>query len=303
MAKDGGFQSYAEKIDARKVRERSDSFRDHFSQARLFFLSQSAPEQDHMVEALRFELGKVETPAIQERMLFMLSQVDKSLASRVAAGLGMPVPKSIEGPLNRGVPADADPKKYEPTPARKNVGTSPALSMAGTAKDSIKTRKIAFLAADGFGPDLAAMQKELDPCRRPGEDRGAPTWPAASSRGGGEELVVDFSLLTTASVLFDAVYVPGGAKSVAALKREAKALHFVNEAYMHCKAVAATGAGVDLLAASYLGALQAAGEKAGADAGVIADRNARVGSAAKAFVAAIAEHRHWSREAKDQVPA
>jgi catalase len=303
MVKDGGFQSYAEKIDARKVRERSDSFRDHFSQARLFFLSQSAPEQDHMVDALRFELGKVETPAIQERMLFMLAQVDKSLASRVAEGLGVPVPKSIEGPLNRGVPADADPKKYEPTPAKKDVGTSPALSMAGTVKDSIRTRKIAFLAADGFGPDLAAMQKELT---RAGAQVKIVAPHGGKLQGeGGEELAVDFSLLTTASVLFDAVYVAGGEKSVAALKREAKALHFVNEAYMHCKAIAATGAGVDLLETSYLGPLRvagAAGGQGGADAGVIADRNAKVGSAAKAFVAAIAEHRHWSRE-KDQVPA
>ncbi len=296
MAKDGGFQSYAEKIDARKVRERSESFRDHFSQARLFFLSQSPPEQEHMVGALRFELGKLETPAIQERMLFMLSQVDKSLAARVAEGLGIPVPKSIEGPLNRAVPADADPRKYQPTPARKDVGTSPALSMAGTVKDTIRTRKIAFLAADGFGADLAAMKKELTKA-------GAQVKIVAPRGGklkgeGGEELAVDHSLLTTASVLFDAVYVPGGEKSVAALKREAKALHFVNEAYMHCKAIAATGAGVDLLAASYLGALQD-----GAAAGVIADRTAKTGSAAKAFVAAIAEHRHWSREAKDQVPA
>jgi catalase len=301
MVKDGGFQSYAEKIDARKVRERSESFFDHFSQARLFFLSQSPPEQDHMIDALRFELGKVGTPAVRERMVFMLAQVDRTLAGRVAEGLGMAVPKTIDGPLNQGVPADADPAKYQPRPARKNVGTSPALSMAGTVKDTIKTRKIAFLAADGFGADLAAMKKELT---KAGAQVKIVAPHGGSLQGaGGEELAVDFSLLTTASVLFDAVYVAGGDQSAAALRRDAKALHFVNEAYKHCKAIAATGAGVDLLEASYLGTLKGAGEAAGADAGVIAGRDAKVGSVAKAFIQAIAQHRHWSREKQDQVPA
>ena len=83
-----GFTSYAERIDARKIRERSASFFDHFSQATLFFNSQSEPEKNHIIRALRFELGKVETPPIRERMLFLLAQVDKSLANRVAEGLG-----------------------------------------------------------------------------------------------------------------------------------------------------------------------------------------------------------------------
>ena len=85
---EGGFTSYAERIDAKKVRERSPSFFDHFSQARLFFNSQSEPEKNHMIDALRFELGKVETVAIRERMLFLLSQVDNGLANEVAYGLG-----------------------------------------------------------------------------------------------------------------------------------------------------------------------------------------------------------------------
>src|SRR5687767_3069371 len=85
----GGFVSHAEKVDSRKIRARSESFFDHFSQATLFFNSQSEPEKGHIIRALRFELGKVETPAIRERMLFLLAEVDKGLANSVAEGLGL----------------------------------------------------------------------------------------------------------------------------------------------------------------------------------------------------------------------
>jgi len=80
----GGFASYAERIDAQKVRARSASFLDHFSQASLFYDSQSEPEKNHIIRALRFELGKVETPSIRERMLGLLAEVDKGLARSVA---------------------------------------------------------------------------------------------------------------------------------------------------------------------------------------------------------------------------
>jgi catalase len=88
----GGFTSFAERIDAQKIRARSASFFDHFSQATLFYNSQSEPEKQHIIRALRFELGKVETPAIRERMLALLAQIDKGLAVSVAEGLGAKIP-------------------------------------------------------------------------------------------------------------------------------------------------------------------------------------------------------------------
>src|SRR5687768_9975893 len=88
----GGFTSYAERIDSQKIRARSASFFDHFSQATLFFNSQTEPEKGHIIRALRFELGKVETISIRERMLGLLAQVDKNLAQQVAEGLGLSVP-------------------------------------------------------------------------------------------------------------------------------------------------------------------------------------------------------------------
>lgn len=306
----GGFTSYAEKIAAPKVRARSESFFDHFSQATMFYRSQSEPEQNHIVKALRFELGKVEIPAIRERMVGLLSFVDRTLASRVAKGLGLSVPAEITPPINHSIPADGDVAKFQPKRPKKSNAAgaiSPALSMANTPKDSIKTRKVAFLVADGFD-DAAVMNmaKAL-------EATGAMAKIVAPHGGTllgakDRELKVDFSLMTTSSVMFDAVYVPGGSESVAAMLREADAVHFVNEAYKHCKTIAATGEGIDLLRASYAGdELQlekgAKGLPAVAVDGLIVSVEQDARKVADDFIAAIAEHRHWSREQKGEVPA
>ena len=306
----GGFVSYAEKIDAYKVRARSASFFDHFSQATLFYHSQSEPEQNHIVKALRFELGKVEIPEIRERMVGLLSFVDQSLARRVAEGLGLHFPVELPAPINQSIPADGEVAKFQPKRSKKSNSEgliSPALSMANTPKDSIKTRKVAFLVADGVDETAVlnmakaleaagAMAKFVAP--HGGVIRGAK----------GKEMPVDFSLLTTSSVLFDAVYVPGGAESVAALKAEPDAVHFINEAFKHCKTIAATGEGVDLLRASYVsGDLRFEDGGKGTPKATI--EGLMVGSASDArriaddFIAAIAQHRHWSREQKGDVPA
>jgi catalase len=303
----GGFVSYAEKIDAHKVRARSKSFFDHFSQARLFWNSQSDAEKEHLVQALHFELGKVEVPDVRKRMVGMLAQVEATLASRVAAGLGLDVPANLETPLNMSVPADGDVEQFQPQPVHTSVGQSAALSMANTIKDSVKTRKVAILAADGFDDAaLSGMKQALTAA-------GAQAKIVAPRLGvltgaQGTEVNIDFSLLTSGSVMFDAVYVPGGNKSVEALKGEANALHFVNEAYKHCKAIAASGAGVDVLRASYLGAEKlpeptTGGSQLVAEEGVIISREAQTDGVAAKFIEAIAQHRHWSRAMKDQVPA
>ncbi|MDQ3751076.1 MAG: catalase, partial [Acidobacteriota bacterium] len=148
--KDGGFHTFEERVDAKKVRARSESFHDHFSQATLFYNSQSPPEQKHIVDALRFELGKVETVAVRERMLGLLKQVDTGLADKVAAGLGLLVPRKAEEPMNCSFGADTNPKSVQPKKVKSSIEKSEALSMENTIKNSIKTRKIAALIADGF---------------------------------------------------------------------------------------------------------------------------------------------------------
>jgi catalase len=292
----GGFTSYAERIDASKVRARSASFFDHFSQATLFYRSQSEPERDHIVRALRFELGKVETPAIRERMLGLLNQVDETLATRVAEGLGLQVPAKLDKPLNMSVPADGDSKKFQPRHVSQAIESSPALSMANTPKNTIKTRKIAFLLADGFDDAaVATMKKTL-------MTAGAMALTVAPRLGiltgaNGETVKADFSFLTGASVLFDAVYVPGGDASVDVLKREPEATNFVNEAYKHCKPIAGTGAGVGLLALALgQGFTEADITEEQGNEGVITSRAGQISKVAQAFVAAISQHRFWERE-------
>jgi catalase len=292
----GGFTSYAERIDAHKVRERSASFFDHFSQATLFYKSQSEPEQDHIIRALRFELGKVETPAIRERMLGLLNQVDDTLATRVAEGLGLQVPAKLDKPLNMSIPADGDPKKFQPRSVTQAIESSPALSMANTPKDTIKTRKIAFLVADGFDDAaVAAMKKAL-------MTAGAMALTVAPRLGiltgaNGETVKADFSFLTGASVLFDAVYVPGGDASLEVLKREPEAINFVSEAYKHCKPIAGTGAGVGLLARALgQGFTETDIREEQVEGGVITSRAGQLSRVTTAFIAAIAQHRFWERE-------
>ena len=291
--KEGGFATFPERVDAHKVRERSPSFHDHFSQATLFFNSQSEPEKKHMIDALRFELGKVDIQPIRARMIGILTQIDEGLAAQVAEGLGIPVPKKLEQPVNRSFGADTDPKSVQPTKVKSSIESSEALSMANTVKNTIKSRKVAALIADGFdGKHLEAMKKAL-------MAEGAVLKTVAPRHGviqtaDGKAVAADFSLLTAASVLFDAVYIPGGAASVETLAASADAYHFVNEAYKHCKAICATGDTATFLDNTFAG-------QASNDEAVIV--SSKPGEAAKLFIAAIAKHRNWDRETVRKVPA
>ncbi len=300
----GGFVSYPEPINAQKVRGRSKSFFDHFTQATLFYNSQSEPEQTHIMKALRFELGKVQVVAIRERMIAMLTEVDPALAEQVAAGLGIATPVRIDTPLNQSVPAGVEPAAYQPTKRKQSDFTSPALSMANNLSGDIKTRKVAVLAADGVDEAaVAAMKKGLLAAGAQAKIIAPHLGMIAGAKGG--EIKVDFSLLTSSSVLYDAVYVPGGEASVATLSADPDALYFIEQAYKHCKAIAATGNGAMVLHEAGIGA----GSDVARDGinhvppeeGVITgNQPAKV---AAAFFDAMGKHRAWSRETKPQVPA
>jgi catalase len=166
--------------------------------------------------------------------------------------------------------------------------------MDNTVKDTIKTRKIAALIADGFDDTtLDTMKKAL-------EAEGAMLKTVAPKLGAiesanGKTIEADFSFLTAASVMFDAVYVPGGAASIEMLGGEPDAYHFVEEAFRHCKAIAATDEGVDFVGVTFAG-------KAKNDTGVILSRNG-VKGAVRDFIKAIARHRNWDREIARKVPA
>jgi catalase len=290
----GGFTSFTERIDAAKVRERSASFTDHFSQATLFFNSQSDEEKNHIVDALSFELGKVQVITIRERMLSILYNIDHSLAIAVAYNLGLHINKHPEQ-LNFSVGADTDPASVQPLPVTDGLlpDRSEPLSMANTIKNSIRTRKIAFLLADGFdGPSTEQMKAAL-------EGQGGIVHVIAPRQGvitpeSGRELTAARSFLTDASVFYDAVYVAGGTNSVATLEGEPDAIHFLNEAWRHCKSIAAHSDATQLLESTYFY------RKIEQDNGVLIGGT---GDISEGFITAIAQHRFWEREKPMKVPA
>ncbi len=301
-ASQGGYVSYAEKVDGVKIRTRSESFMDFFSQATLFWNSQSEPEKNHIVNAFRFELGKVDKPEVRKRMLALIVKVDKTLAEKVAMGLGLSVPTNFDEPLNMNVPADADTSKYQDRNVKPSVKSSKALSMADTPK-SPKTRMVAILIAEGFDDAaVTAMKEKLAEAGAMGKLI-APR--LGELKGAKNSAMADFSFLTSSSVLFDAVYVPGGQKSTAALKENPEAIHFINQAYKHCKPIGASAEGVELLRASAVGdTLQKQGSKKDLmSIGIVVSDDAKADKLAKDFLKALEQHRFWIRESMDQPPA
>ncbi|WP_026629807.1 catalase [Dyadobacter alkalitolerans] len=301
-ASEGGFTSYPERIDAKKIRARSKSFFDHFSQAKLFFDSQSDPEKNHMVDALSFELGKVKTVEIRQRMVGILSLIDKGLAAEVAFALRVHVPQDPELPINHSIPADGDPADYDSVMKESVVTISDALSMVNTPKDSIQTRKIAFLAADGVD------EKSITTVRDALVSAGAVVEIISTRHNyivteSDTKLPVDHTFLTAASVLYDAVYVPGGTNSVASIEAEADAVHFLNEAFKHCKPIASDLSAIQVLEATYFSKKlppdydDATILKEGL---VVLDD---VDQLADKFILAISQHRFWEREKPRKIPA
>ncbi|MCZ4221906.1 catalase [Pedobacter rhodius] len=301
-AAEGGFVSYNERIDAKKIRARSRSFFDHFSQARLFFNSQSDAEKNHIIDALSFELGKVKAVAIRERMLALLNQIDGALAAEIAFALGIHIPDIPLEELNNSVPADADRSEYASLNPEGSLTKSDALSMAGTIKDTIQTRKVAILAADGVNEQSLSKVKDALIAEGAVVHIIAPKLGQIIAKN--DKLITpDESFLTAASVLYDAVYVPGGGNSVATLEAHADAVHFLNEAFKHCKAIAADDEAIQVLESTYFFKKLPAeySQETVLREGVIV--SADVKNLTETFIKMIAMHRFWDRENPRKIPA
>ncbi|KGE16207.1 catalase [Sphingobacterium deserti] len=281
---DGGFSSYEERIDGNKVRARSASFSDHFSQPALLYRSLSNWEKEHLIGAYTFELGKCTIDPIKSRMLYLLDQIDHNLAQRVAEGIGLPVPSEIEGPINRNVGADEDVEAQQPGKAKIYLEKSPTLSQETSTAYPIATRQIAVLVdngfdMDGFGKMQAALLAEKAIVKLIAPKGGVIT----CSKG--MEHKVDAALPTTESVLFDAVYIPCGKESIDSLAKQGKVFKFINEAVKHCKALAFEGRAKELFEKS-------AAKDFRDDKAILLDDEPQK------FIAAIAQHRNWDREPK-----
>jgi len=261
-----GFTSFAEALQGEKQRIRAESFADHFSQARQFFYSQTETEQNHIVSAFIFELSKVQTMAVRERMVGQLANVDLKIAQRVAAGLGM---RGKISPLSTTVKV------------REDLQPSPALSILGKALTTLEGRKIGCLISDGSDAKLIRSLKA-------GAKNAKADFAIVATKAGGatasDDAVIeaDFQLAGGSSVLFDAVFVAVSQKGAEMLLKEAAAVAWVHDAFAHCKVIGASDAARPLLDA----------------AGVVPDEGILLGSDVRKFIATASNGRIWAREPK-----
>jgi catalase len=265
-----GFHSYPAATEGPKLRIRSESFADHYSQARQFYISQTESEQQHIAEALTFELSKVETLAIRTRMVSHLLNVDQDLAEHVADGLRL-----------KEMPRPADAAR----PTQEHLPKSPALSIQLNGPASFKGRKIGALVTDGVDSAiLQALRTTLD-------KEGALLEIVAPQVGGVE--ASDGSWVEAAqqlrggpSVLYDAVALLPSADGVEILMQEPTARDFVADAFAHCKFIGYVQAALPLF--------EKAGVSDSRDNGCMALEGPEE---CTAFVATCRQLRFWAREA------
>ena len=263
-----------------KVRGKPEKFADHYTQATLFYESQTLVEKAHIAAAFRFELSKVTVPAIRERTVSMLRNASQDLAQKVAEGLGMET-----------LP-DAMPLALA-NPAKPEVTVSPPLSLTARPGDgTIKARKIAMLVAPGvMGESIAQVQAAL-------LAEGAVPRLVAPRIGSvktaeGEVLQADASLENEPGFLFDALVLPDGQAAIDALVRDGHTMEFIKDQYRHCKTIMVLGASKSLLDKVGIPTALPDGK---ADAGLIVVPSGNMGDAAKTFIQALGMHRHPMRE-------
>jgi catalase len=279
-----GFVSVAARLQAKeeqaKVRGKPEKFADHYTQATLFYESQTPVEQAHIAAAFRFELSKVTVPAIRERMVASLRNASEALAREVAEGLGM---ETLPAALPRALAK----------PAKPEVTVSPTLSLLARPGDgSIQGRKVAILVAPGVAGDpIAKVQAALF-------TQGAVPRLVAPRIGPvstleGDTLEADASLENEPGFLFDALVLPDGEQAVAALARDGHTMEFIKDQYRHGKTLLVLGASRALIDKAGLPATLPGGKAA---PGLLMGKTGDVAGAIEAFVAALAGPRHAERE-------
>jgi catalase len=274
-----GFMSFPQTTEEHKIRGKPEKFAEHYNQATLFWKSQSAVEQQHIIRAYRFELTKVQTAAIRERVVAQLRNVAEELAQSVADGLGM---TSLPDPL---------PKVLKRAP-KAEVSVSKALSLfARPGEAGIKTRRIALIVANG------ANGKEALQVHRALSDLGAVPRFVSVKLGrvaseSGEPIEIEISMEAAPSAIWDAIVVVDG-KHVAELSDSGHALEFLKDQYRHCKPMLLLGKAERLLAKAGIPPALPSGK---ADPGILLFAGDDVGAAVEGFVQALSNHRQFDRE-------
>lgn len=231
---EGAYNDLPVKIEGMKTRLRSKKFREHFSQAQLFYNSMTPHEKAHIAAALAFELDHCDDPLVYTRMSERLSHIDLGLAQQVAELVG----------------SEEIPQK----PGRENHGkTAKGLSQSDFAPKTptIATRRVALIIADGYDPvaynGMVGALKGAGALPFTIAPRRTPILAAGEEKGAGKGVKPDHNLEGMRSTMFDSVFIPGGADSVGTLRKNGRALHWVREAFGHLKAIGATGEGVDFV--------------------------------------------------------
>lgn len=280
----GGYEHYAEKVEGAKVRERSQSFADHFTQATLFWNSMSDIEKQHIIDAFHFEVGSVMDKQIKQKVVDMFNNVDGQLAIQIASGIGATPPKN-PGPTG-------------------GTATSPAVSQANTVKDA-RTRKIAILADNGFNyEEITQVMDTLNKAGVHSEIVSKNLGMITSTDG--KQLEVGKNFVTTGSIKYDGLYIVGGKQSVDSLTMQGDALHFINEAFKHAKTIGASNEGVDLLIASAVKNVMTIASDTNCQVannlGIVTVRNTTdMCTFSNEFISALSQHRHWNRQNKKEI--
>ncbi len=274
-----GFVSFPQPVDGEKLRGQPEKFADHYTQATLFYNSQTAVEQAHIAGGFRFELSKLTVPAIRERMVSSLVNVSAELAAQVCAGLGMAVPPAMPRALAN--------------PATPELTQSAALSLTALpGEGGIRTRRVAILVADGMdGTSLMATRKALVAA-------GATVHLIAARLGpvqllGGGTFEASGTLENSPSVLFDGVVLPDGADAVEALGQHFEVMDFIAQQYRHGKTILAIGASKALLEHAGVKGLLANGK---ADPGIVITGATQAEHSVAVYISALGRHRHPERE-------
>ncbi|MGZ5226944.1 MAG: catalase, partial [Burkholderiales bacterium] len=274
-----GFMSFPEPVEEHKVRGKPEKFAEHYNQATLFWNSQTDVEKAHIIRAFRFELTKVQTVAVRQRVLAQLRNVTDELAQGVADGLGMALPEPL-------------PKVLERAP-RGEVESSGALSLfARPGQLGIRTRRIAMLVADGVnGEAMTAMHEALI------EQGAVPRFVGIKlgqvRSASGDPIEVEVSLEAAPSVLWDAVVLPDGDAAVDTLSQTGHAIEFVKDQYRHCKPMLVLGLAASLLDEAGVPSALPSGEP---DPGLLQFPGDQYDAGLQAFVEALTKHRHFERE-------
>lgn len=222
----GGYHEFAEKLHGMKLRTRAPKFQEHYNQTELFYNSLSPVEKKHLIEAISFEVSHCDDPLVYNNVIPQLNEIDHEVAKAVAVNVGVDVPP--------------EPKRKSHNKRAVRISQMDFIP----EKPLIKSRRVAILLADGFEADVV---QELRAVMKLGS---ASTFIIGPRRGRISSATETTSIMAEhhfegqRSTLFDALFIAPGSKCAEALKRDGRVIHWVREAFGHCKPIGALGEGL-----------------------------------------------------------